>query len=293
MPTPVSSAGRVRVVARTEVLLLFGLLGFIGLAWGAEHVLALDEPIHVGPVLAILVCAVPALLWLGYFYLQDRTEPEPTHYVFGIYLLGALVAAPMGRFIAEMWPAPTWTAAGLSARTIFAAIVPVGLAQELAKLLVVRYTVYLSDEFDEPMDGIIYMTACGIGFATAENVHALQAARGTMFLATGAMNMVVTTLAHGCFAGVLGYALGLARFSSASRRGPLLLAGLLLAAVLNGLFGLLESAVRVDGMTVQPWRGVAFAAGFAAAVFVATFALMRRHLAASPHPLDGLAGGSR
>jgi hypothetical protein len=38
---------------------------------------------------------------------------------------------------------------------------------------------------------------------------------------------------------------------------------------------------------VQPWRGVVFAAVFAAGIFACVFALMRRHVAASP-----LAGGS-
>ncbi len=278
---------RHQAVARTEVLLVAGLLAFVALAWLAERLLGLERPVHIGAIGALVACAVPALLWLGYFYLQDRVEPEPKHFVLGVYLLGAFVAYPIGSFLVGLWPTAAWTGR-LSAHTLFAAIVPVGLAQELAKYLVVRYSIYLSDEFDEPMDGIIYMTAAGIGFATAENVHALAAAQGTVFLATGAMDIVVSTLAHGCFAGVLGYALGIARFSSAARRGPIVLTGLFVAAALNGVFGLLETEVRVAGMDVQPWRGVAFAAIFAAAVFAGVFALMRRHVAASP-----LAGGSR
>jgi RsiW-degrading membrane proteinase PrsW (M82 family) len=148
--------------------------------------------------------------------------------------------------------------------------------------------VYLSDEFDEPMDGIVYMTAAGIGFATAENWHAIGAAGGTIFLGIGTMNIVVATLAHGCFAGVLGYALGIARWTGAARRGPIILIGLFVAAVLNGVFSLVDAQVRMTGMTVQPWRSVAFAAVFTVAVFAVTFALMRRHLSASP--LAGVRG---
>jgi RsiW-degrading membrane proteinase PrsW (M82 family) len=279
VPTP---SGRARAVARTEVLLVVGLLLFVAAAWAAERLLGLERPVHVGPIVQVIACAVPALLWLGYFYLQDRVEPEPKQFVLGVYLLGAFVAYPIGRFVAELWPGGAWAGGPLSAHTVFAAIIPVGLAEELAKYLVVRYSVYLSDEFDEPMDGIVYMTAAGIGFATADNVHALAAAGGTIYLATGALNIVVTTLAHGCFAGVLGYALGIGRFTSPARRGPIVLCGLLIAAVLNGVFALLETRVRVNGMEVQPWRGLAFAAVFAGAVFAATFALMRRHVAASP-----------
>jgi RsiW-degrading membrane proteinase PrsW (M82 family) len=268
-------------IARTEAILVLGLVAFVGLAWLAGRILGLDRPIELGAPGALIACAVPALLWLGYFYLQDRVEPEPRHYVLGVYLLGAFVAQPISGFIVGLWPAPT-PSGGISGPALLAAIVPVGLAAELAKYLVVRYSIYLSDEFDEPMDGIVYMTAAGIGFATAENVRALAAAGGKVFLATGAVNIVVTTLAHGCFAGVQGYALGIARFSSPGRRGPIILSGLLVAAALNGLFGLLETQVRVAGMEVQPWRGVAFAAVFAAGVFACVFALMRRHVAASP-----------
>jgi RsiW-degrading membrane proteinase PrsW (M82 family) len=268
-------------VARTEALLIGGLLGFVGLAWGAEHAFALVDPVHLGELPALALCAVPALLWLGYFYLQDRHEPEPKELVLGVYLLGAFVAWPLARFTVGLWPAAT-LAGPLSARALLFAIVPGGLAQELAKYLVVRYSIYLSDEFDEPMDGIVYMMAAGIGFATAANWHALRASGGTVFLATGAMNVVIATLAHACFAGVLGYALGIAHWTGAARRGPVLLAGLFVAATLNGAFDVLDERVRVNGMAVEPWRGVALTAVFAAVVFAATFVLIRRHLAASP-----------
>jgi protease PrsW len=273
---------RARSVARTEIALVLGLCAFVGAAYAAQELLVLAGPVRLGPVVGLVMVLVPAVLWLGYFYLQDRHEPEPKHYVAGVYLLGAFVAFPLSRFVGEVLPVAAWSGGDLSPRTVFAAIIPLGLAQEFAKYLVVRYSVYLSDEFDEPMDGIIYMTAAGIGFASAENLHHLARLDGQIFFATFAANTVVSTLAHGSIAGVLGYALGLARFAPASRRGPLVLVGLVVAAVLNGVFGLLEVLVRVSGVAglrVEPWRGVAFAAVFAACVFGATFTLMRRHLA--------------
>jgi protease PrsW len=274
------SPNRARAVARTEALLLVGLLVFVA-AMSALQELAGLSPVRLTPALALPILVVPALLWLGYFYLQDRNEPEPKHYVFGVYLVGAFVAFPVARFLSGLFPVEPWGGERLSFHTVFSAIVPLGLAQELAKYLVVRYSVYLSDEFDEPMDGIIYMTAVGIGFATAENLYALEQMGGTIHLAAFAVNAVVTTLAHGSIAGVLGYALGVARFAPASRRGPLILGGLIGAAVLNGVFGLLQALVRVSGMQVIPWRGVAFAAVFAACVFGGTLTLMRRHLVSS------------
>lgn len=269
----------------TELLLVVGLLGFVGAAFAVERLFGLNEPVKLGAPLALLLSTVPALLWLVYFYLQDRHEPEPKHYVLGVYLIGAFVAAPVAAFIIDVaLPLRASTIDGSrSAERLVAAIFSVGLAQELAKFLVVRYSIYLSPEFDEPMDGIIYMTAAGIGFATTENVRYFMSLDG-VFLAVGTTNAVVTTLAHACFAGVLGYALGRARFGrgSAVRRNLTLFAGLILAAALNGLFTTLEAVVKSTGMKVQPWRGLAFAAGFAAIVFFVTSLLMRRQLAASP-----------
>jgi hypothetical protein len=105
-----------------------------------------------------------------------------------------------------------------------------------------------------------------------------------VLLASGATQVVITTLAHACFAGVQGYALGRAKFykSMAPRaRNLLLLTALLAAATLNGLFTLLGRVVRRTDLEVHPWRGLAWAAGFAALVFFAVSLLMRRHLEAS------------
>jgi protease PrsW len=276
---------RIRTVVASEILLIGSLLLFVGAAWVVQVVLALDEPLRLSPLPSLALAVVPGLLWLGYFYTQDRHEPEPKHYVAGVALLGAFVAAPMSAFLLEsvLPVAPSLSFQHLGAERVVHAILVVGLTQELCKYLVVRYTIYLSSEFDEPMDGIIYMTAAGIGFAMAENVRYLQGRDGTVFLATGAANVVITTLAHACFAGVLGYALGRAKFHVSVEpraRNVVLGAGLLTAALLNGSFGLLERVVKVSGLKVQPWRGLAWAAGFAALVFFGVSLLMRRHLEA-------------
>ncbi len=189
---------------QTEIVLVLGLCVFVGAAYAAQKLLALDQPVRIGPATGLVLVLVPALLWLGYFYLQDRHEPEPKHYVAGVFLLGAFVAFPVAQFTSALLPVQGWGGERLTAQSIFAAILPLGLAQEFAKYLVVRYSVYLSDEFDEPMDGIIYMTAAGIGFATAENLAHLARLDGSIFFATFATNAVVSILAHGSIAGVVG-----------------------------------------------------------------------------------------
>jgi protease PrsW len=276
------------VLIGTKFLLVAGLVGFVVVCWLGELVAGLDRPVHLGPTLAGLMAGIPALLWLGVFYLMDRHEPEPKQLVLGVSVLGALIAAPLAAFIQTFAvPSAPLQQHGLDTlavdRILYAVLVA-GLAQEMCKYAVVRYTVYMSREFDEPMDGIVYMMACGTGFAVWINYHRLSGQGHQVYLSTGAAQAVVTTLAHASFAGVLGYVMGRAKFSrrSAPVRGALLLLGLLGAAALNGQFHVVEAWVQRSGMAIHRWRGVGYAAVCASAIFAVTWFAAQRLLRRSP-----------
>jgi len=247
----------------------------VGLALALDRLFSLDTPVAAvgGAVLAL----VPALLWLSYFFLLDRRQPEPTHYVLSMFLLGALVAAPVSRWLLDgPMGMGQWVALGVfSPANVALAFLAVGAAQELTKYLVVRYTVFFSDAFDERADGVVYGTAVGVGFAAALNLR--HVAQG-VFLGTGAVDLTVTTLAHACFAGAMGFGLGQARFASGQRARLYEILGLLAAVGLNGGFYLLHALVSRPGLQVRPLHGLLLSAAYAAIVFAAVFALMRRSL---------------
>ena len=278
------------MLAGTKFLLVAGLVGFVVVCWLGEQVAGLHHPVHLGPVLAALMACIPAVLWLGFFYLMDRHEPEPKQLVLGVSVLGALIAAPLAEFVlrnAVPRLAVHHDLDALSLDRILYAVLIVGLAQEMCKYAVVRYTIYMSREFDEPMDGIVYMMACGTGFAVWTNFHWLSS-QDQVYLSTGAAKAVVTTLAHASFAGALGYVMGRAKFSrrSAPVRGALLMLGLLGAAALNGQFQVISNLVQQSGMAVHRWRAVFYAALCACAVFAVTWAASQRLLKRSPHNKD-------
>jgi protease PrsW len=292
------SLRRARALVGSKFLLIGGLVGFVLVCWLIELLLGLDA-IHPGPLFSIPIAIIPAGLWLGFFYLWDRNEPEPKTFVAGVCALGALVAAPLAEFVLAQ-AAPSL---GLAQRSlspwaldrIVHAVLVIGLAQEMCKYTVVRYTIYLSSEFDEPMDGVVYMMAVGTGFAVWINYRQLSRADG-IFLSTATAQAVVTTLAHASVAGVLGYVMGRAKFTrrKAPVRGLLLMLGLLGAAALNGQFGLIEGWLAPAGIETQPWRGIAYAAGLASLVFFMVMLMSRRLLATSPfrayevhEPADG------
>lgn len=282
------SLRRARLLVGTKFLLVAGLVGFVLIAWLVELIAGLDRAVDLGPLLAAFMAGIPAVFWLGFFYLMDRHEPEPKQLVVGVCVLGTLIAGPLADFVQyQAVPPVALEVHGLDAfaldRVVYAILVA-GLAQEMCKYAVVRYTVYLSREFDEPMDGIVYMMACGTGFAVWVNYHRLSGQGHAAYLSTAAAQAVITTLAHASFAGALGYVMGRAKFSrrSAPVRGILLMLGLLGAATLNGQFAVVENWIVQSGMAQHPWRGVGYAALCAVAVFAVIWFVSQRLLARSP-----------
>jgi protease PrsW len=243
-------------------------------------------------MLSATMSVIPAALWLGFFYLWDRHEPEPRQLVAGVFALGLFIAGPLADFVRNQavpamgleQPNPNI----LSIERIVYAVFVLGIAQEVCKYAVVRYSVYLSREFDEPMDGVVYMMAVGTGFATWENYHYLASLGNSVFLSVGAARAVVNTLAHASFAGALGYVMGRTKFTkrSAPVRGLFLFLGLVGAAILNGQFALIKLWLEGTGMKKHPWRGIAYAATVAALVFSALMLAARRLLRDSPFRRD-------
>lgn len=288
MRRPRWSLRRARVLVGSKFVLIAGLVGFVLIAWLIELVGGVHHAVHLGPVLAALVAGIPALFWLGFFYLMDRHEPEPKQLVAGVCVLGALIAGPLADFVQYTAVPPTALEMNgldpLALDRVLYAVLIAGLSQEMCKYAVVRYTIYVSREFDEPMDGIVYMMACGTGYAVWANYHRLSGQGHQVYLSHSAAQAVVTTLAHASFAGALGYVMGRAKFSQrrASLRGLFVMLGLLGAAGLNGGFSVVENWVVTSGLAQVPWRGVGLAALFASGVFALTWLAAQRLLAKSP-----------
>lgn len=180
-----------------------------------------------------LLAIAPGAFWLWYFYNKDRYEPEPLSWILFIYLLGICVTIPvaiiegvMGELLPEF--------------LIVVMVAPI--VEEAGKYLVVRKTVYESGEFDEPVDGIIYAAAAGLGFATLENViYVFSALETSLVLAlqTGLIRAVISVPGHVLFSAMWGYSLGKARFLPAEKRPMVIAAGLILAMASHALFNLL------------------------------------------------------
>ncbi|RME49631.1 MAG: PrsW family intramembrane metalloprotease [Chloroflexi bacterium] len=255
------------------IVALLGLLAFVALFNFVLPPLSTQlqrwQLVLVGLVLSL----VPAALWLLVFYQMDRLEPEPKAGLIKIGILAVLiyvaVAMPVldGLFDIGSWLYDAWWT------QLLGGILVVGMVQTVVTYATVRYGVYFSDEFDERVDGIIYGTAAGLGMATVLNFDYVFA-HGGVDLDIGSIRMVVNALAYGSFGGILGYFLGQTRFEKTP--WYYLPAGVLLVAVLDGVFFFVEDRVSASGLQVNPMNALLWAAVFAILSFAAVFLLVRR-----------------
>lgn len=176
-----------------------------------------------------LVSILPGLLWLWFFYRRDVFEPEPRLLLLLLFGLGMLAVLPAW-FLELPWRGQLLRSIGRDpGRLVLLSFLVVGGFEETAKFLFLLVPAYFLDEFDEPLDGIIYGITVGLGFAALENIL-YAAARGP---AVGLFRAVVTSLAHASFTGWLGYFVSLAKFR---REPPLLPLGWLIAVALHGAY---------------------------------------------------------
>lgn len=283
-----------QVAVQTKLGVVVALLWFVAIAWMAQLVAGLDHPIAFGRIAALTLAAIPCAVWLAYFHWQDRAEPRPKHFVAGVAVLGGLVAAPVSQFVlAQLAPEVALAQPGVGAFAldrVIQAVFIVGLAQEMCKYAVVRYSIYVSAEFAEPVDGVVYMMSVGTGFAFWINYHQLVRPHEVIGLGDAAARAAAITLAHASFAGVLGYVLGRAKFSNrtTAMRSLRLVLGLGAAALINGHFALVQA--HLDGAGRISYWSVAYAALLAVVVFTLLRKILQRDTKSSERaPLDPVA----
>jgi len=257
-------AGSVLVVALVAFVLVV-----VGIDTFAKPTLEGGSLIVTGIVMAL----VPAVLWLIFFYLQDRLEPEPKRYVFGIFILGGLLASAVGiPLVNNFFQVREWLYDSPLVQLV-GGILVIGFIQEFLKYAAVRYTLFGSPEFDERLDGVVYGTAAGLGYATMLNIQYVLSNAG-VDLSVGVIRMVITALAQASFAGIVGYFLAQDKFEGK----PVwwMPSGLALAAVLNGVFIFVRDLASVRGLQFNPWNGLILATVIALVILAALFWLMRR-----------------
>lgn len=232
--------------------------------------------------LSLAISVVPALLWLYFFYMQDKYEKEPIEILFGTYLLGAIVAFAICYQIQDIFRESLESQTGFMA--LIQSVLVIGALQELVKFLVLRYTIYHSVEFNEPADGMIYGAAIGLGFATAYNVVYLNSL-DSINLGVVIVRVIEFYLIHAAFTGVMGYFFGRAKFiADKKKQEKLVLAGFVIAVLLNGSYDFITGLFR--DAEFNQWKSIITSSVFVFIVFILLNTLLTTLVENSPFKED-------
>src|SRR5262249_52321090 len=143
-------------------------------------------------------------MWLVDRLDRKRPQPGPTRRVVAVagmlsvipaVILESLATSTIGE---SVQPRMTYQGASFHAFIVAAAI------EEACKIAVVYWVVWRKPEFDERMDGIVYASRAGLGFALVENVmYLLQQATLGGFLRTWILRAVLAVPGHPMWTGII------------------------------------------------------------------------------------------
>jgi protease PrsW len=170
----------------------------------------------LAPAAVIAAAIAPALLVLWLIVIAD-SRPEPARIMLLALVLGAasaIVAVVVELALMAVLPMPhdPWLAAG--ARALFIAAIP----EEALKVPLIAVIALRSRHFDEPMDGVVYGTAVGLGFASIENVSYVLGA-GAGWGSVAIFRSVLSVPLHGALGAIAGAYIARARFAGVLRSG--------------------------------------------------------------------------
>ena len=181
---------------------------------------------------------IPALVAMWLVDRVDAKRPEPARTRRMVVLAGMLSVIPAlvlevvlsNQVGARLEPQLTYQGASFQAFVVAAAV------EEACKILVVYWVVWRRPEFDERLDGIVYASRAGLGFALVENVlYLLQQDSLQGQLVVWVMRALLAVPGHAMWTGMIGAMAARRRFD---RRGLGLVGGYLLAVAFHGTYDL-------------------------------------------------------
>src|SRR5512136_2269195 len=219
-------------------------------------------------LIAITAGIAPMIVYAIIVWWFDRYEKEPWPLLIGMFVWGAVPSILLA-LIAELVldiPLHSLAGPGLTYNLLGSALIAPIVEESIKGLAVLAVLVLFYRQFDGVLDGIVYGSIVGFGFAAVENVLYLLATlnkdgAGAMF-AVIFLRAFLFGLNHAFFTSLTGIGLAVARMS---RRRPVRLAaplaGLALAVAAHALHnaGATFASVTWLGLLVSvasDWIGV-------------------------------------
>jgi RsiW-degrading membrane proteinase PrsW (M82 family) len=178
----------------------------------------------------LLLALAPAFVIMIYVYLRDKYEKEPINLILKGLLLGAIIIFPVGlvenyilAFGKTFEPIP---------KAAWDGFIAAGATEEAFKYFMVFILIWRNRNFNEKFDGIVYAVSVSLGFATVENLFYVFSENS---LQVGLLRAFTAVPGHAIFGVVMGFYLGLARFSERGK-GKWLLRAFFVPWLLHGIY---------------------------------------------------------
>ena len=179
----------------------------------------------------LLFAVVPVFIIILYIYLKDKHEKEPKKLLIISFILGAIVSIVITTILYVFFDMflPIPERHGILQQFIRAFFI-VGLTEEFSKYIIVRYYAQTKRQYNEPFDGIGCAVMVSMGFAATENIfYVLEGG-----IQVALIRAFTAVPAHATFGILMGYFMGIAKFSNNRIKWNLI--GLFLAIVFHGAY---------------------------------------------------------
>lgn len=179
-----------------------------------------------------LLGLAPSVFWLWFIRHKDDFEPEPRHAVLWVFALG--IGSGMLVLAVRPWlDGFLMDIEDMRRRHAADAFLVTAPLEEVAKAMAFLIGASWRKHLNEPLDGIVYGTAAGLGFASFENFHYLLWTQDASLIVPRAFT---ATLLHVGTTGTLGFCLGMCRFQPWAMLPLFSVCGLVSALGFHGLY---------------------------------------------------------
>jgi RsiW-degrading membrane proteinase PrsW (M82 family) len=185
-------------------------------------------------MLPILLAILPALFFILLIYFKDKYNREPIRYLLFAFCLGMISTIPAS-IIENFVFLNIQLNLRIEISTFIEAFFFVAFIEEGVKFLMFKWFIWPKKYFDEPIDGVVYMVAVGMGFAFIENFAFIFNDLSNIW-SIALMRAIMPTPAHFVFAVAMGYYFGFAKFNFIKKKRKLMFYGFLITFMSHGLY---------------------------------------------------------
>ncbi len=178
----------------------------------------------------LLLALAPVVIIMMYVYFRDRYEKEPIKLILKGMLLGAIIIFPVG--VIENYTIAFGKDFQTLPKAVWTGFIVAGATEEVFKYFMVFILIWRNPNFNEKFDGIVYAVSVSLGFAAIENLFYVFSNNS---MQVGLLRAFTAVPGHTIFGIVMGFYLGMARFSN-QNRGKWLLRAFLVPWLLHGIY---------------------------------------------------------